>query len=117
MIPGNRSLRKTCSIARADQASARRHLAGLVTSGQLRPDLPGGYVVAGLPWPSLAYCDNTGEPLAGKLRPGGAGSKHLTPVRWSRTLCAALHGALWRLKRGLTPPLISPGSHSGEDGA
>ena len=51
MIPGNRSLRKTCSIASADQASARlvsRHLAGLVTSGQLCPDLPGGYVIAGL---------------------------------------------------------------------
>jgi len=48
MIAGNRSLRKTCPIAPADQASARRHLAGLVTSGQLCPDLPGGYVIAGL---------------------------------------------------------------------
>jgi len=48
MIPGNRSLRKTCSIAPADQASARRHLAGRVMPGQLCPDLPGGRVIAGL---------------------------------------------------------------------
>ena len=46
MIPGNGSLRKTCSIAPADQASARRHPAGLVTPGQLCPDLPGGYLIA-----------------------------------------------------------------------
>ena len=35
-------MRKTCSIASANRASARlvsRHLAGLVTSGQLCPDL------------------------------------------------------------------------------
>jgi hypothetical protein len=36
MIPGNRSLRKTCSIASADQASARRHLAG---AGHVGPAL------------------------------------------------------------------------------
>jgi hypothetical protein len=30
MIPGNRSPRKTCPIAPPNQASARRHLAGLV---------------------------------------------------------------------------------------
>jgi hypothetical protein len=33
MIPGNRSPRKTCSIASANQANTRRPLAGLVTSG------------------------------------------------------------------------------------
>jgi hypothetical protein len=32
----------------ANQASACRHPARLVTSGQLCPDLPGGYVIAGL---------------------------------------------------------------------
>ena len=32
----------------ASQASARRHLGGLVTSGQLCPDLPAGYVITGL---------------------------------------------------------------------
>jgi hypothetical protein len=42
MIPGNRSPRKTCSIAPANQASTRRYLAGRVTSGQLCPDLPAG---------------------------------------------------------------------------
>jgi hypothetical protein len=30
------------------EASARRHLGGLVTSGQLCPDLPAGYVITGL---------------------------------------------------------------------
>jgi Sulfatase len=44
MIPGNRSPRKTCSIAPANQANARRHLAGLVTSGQFCPDLPPHHV-------------------------------------------------------------------------
>ena len=39
-----------------DQASARRNLTGLTTSGQLCPDLPGGYVTVGSfspRWPTV----------------------------------------------------------------